>query len=254
MSFQNGFEWDDLDGPLPPPPPQKFDGVSPLGGGDRKIGGSVLIDPGVTPLQTIIRVTGTDDVAQVLSCTLSIGVADGGPEAGTINAGTTPRGKAVVRWGAMSGLIRQAVIDVLQGTGFSVVASFLQVDVGFDDDSTVAVGNLRPFRIGGWCGYGVKHSKLGAQRTVYYPAVISGQASNRQIPAHGSKAAIRYAPVNAVATMVALDAAGGTLYEQQMTGGGCDEFPIANDCATLRLSNTGGVNITAARGVVDVNF
>jgi hypothetical protein len=193
---------------------------------DVKPSFSLEADP--TP---IVGLDGDDETARAVTVTMSVplfpasGVAGGG---GHIVQG-------VVKWG-IGGVQTEARFDVINGTTFSVLATWLRVlAVNF---ASPVLG--RTIKVGAFVGYFPKPYSPGPQLTLLTSTALADGASEIfQIPAYAFDLSIITSPQGAY-TIEYLLADGVTVIGTLLIAAQGFRLPIPGNAQFVRITNTSG--------------
>lgn len=199
-------------------------------------------------LRTIIQVKGSDEEAVDMTAFISVQPH----ERAEFDIADLPYIRAKVVWGS-GGTSHEAFIDVGVGTSFSVMASFLRVDVGTDPAVVPGgAGASHAVMVQGFVSYG-RHIGQPVTRTLYFEEVLAGATSaNQAIPVFarnvritGSNPAINY--------QFQVSDLGGV----KMVGAGtqisAEAFILPNDAKNIRVINP-GVAAAFVRALFELNL
>lgn len=185
--------------------------------------------------QSILQVTGDDRECKQLSVSLMVEPIIGNP----------PRdATAIVRWGAGGLQSPDVEIDFINGTVFSVAASFLRIQ-GRIDTSFDGAGGRQGLKIGAFIGYGARPSSARApQKTVKIAGVAAGGTADITIPTFARDLSILRLPSTFDFTVRFLNTVGSLLAEAGVPPGAeleARNIPIPNDASTVRITSGGMV-------------
>lgn len=201
--------------------------------GEVNFGNGVLVgglDP-ASQTATIVQVKGSDERAIDLNVFISVlpdQVAD-------FTIADFPYIKARISWGS-GGVSHSAEIDVGKGTSFSVMASFLRVDVFLDTDYPSVVPGGNRVLVQGFVSAG-RHIGEPAVRTLYFDVGAGLTSGPQRIPAFARN--VRIIGFNPVINYRFLI----TDQQAQTVGGGTQidgtPFILSNDAKSLAVINPG---------------
>lgn len=208
-------------------------GLRPLGmldqPGTMNIGRTVVIQAfGSNQSVSILEARASDQRARQLTVFLHV----------LSNTATLVRDlTAIVSWGTGGGQI-DTEIDFVNGTAFSVVASYLRIIVR-NDAPPPGVTN---FQVGAFIGYDARPSGSavrGPQRTAKTGAIVVAATADVPIPRFATSFSYIRNPLTTAITFSLLDAAGNVLGLIPLAAGvdASDRvFPIPNDASAVRVT------------------
>jgi len=201
--------------------------------GEVNFGNGVLIgglDP-ASQTATIVQVKGSDERAIDLNVFISV-LPD---QVAAFTIADFPYVKARVSWGS-GGVSHSAEIDVGLGTSFSVMASFLRVDVFLDTDNPSVLPAGNRVLVQGFVSAG-RHIGEPAVRTLYFEVLAGATSGPQPIPAFARN--VRIVGFNPTVNYRFLI----TDQQAQIVGSGTQvdggPFILANDAKFIAVVNPG---------------
>lgn len=224
---------------------------SPLSGNVNFGNGARVGGPDDRPSSTIIQVRGGDEKAEDMTVFISVEPF----ETSVFNPVTDlPYIVAKITWGS-GGVSHQVVIDVGMGTSFSLMGSFVRVDVSQDPGYVpggVFVPPARSVMVQGFISQG-RHIGAPATRTLYFYALAAGATSARQpIPAFARNVRVSGGNPN-VNYQFRLQDLGGTKVVTAATQVNAGTFSIPNDGKEISVTNP-GLAAADLRAVFELNL
>jgi len=193
---------------------------------DRNVGRSIDIAPGQR--KTILDIGGKDEESQELVITLVTPVRQS-------PATIISRPRAFVEWGS-GGVQASALVDFINGSTFSVGASFVRV-TGINFSTPSAPGN-GPMTFGAFAAYGeLSNIPKSAQLTDYFDTLV-GPPFIVLVPTFAKTVVVKRLAMSISAVRVQVeDAAGIGFYDVDVTPG-VDMIPLelSNDAFAISLS------------------
>lgn len=142
----------------------------------------------------------------------------------------------IVTWGAGGVQAPAARIDLVNGTTFSVIGSFLRI-LGVLEASPA-----NQIRVGAFIGYEPRaagSAVRGPQRTIKTAAIVAGNTSDVTIPPYATSVSYMRNPLTTAITLSFLDGSANVIGIRPIAAGTDDSpsvIPIPNNAVTLRVA------------------
>lgn len=220
--------------------PHPFATAMPLIVADRRVGGAIPALPADDTLQTVVQLSGDDELAGVVTVAYALDEI-------TFASGDVLRVRSRVSWGS-GGRQHYADIDVRRGTMVSVPASFLRVDVANEGTQVTPT-------VGVQVGYLPRGGGGSPTRTLYRDTTLSnGSTADFTVPNFARYVSVVRTPQTAAMTLRFLDS-NSVLCCEVRVAASADVFriPVANDIETVRVL-ADGTDIPRLRLVFDLDL